>query len=106
MIEELTPTQFQEHLQAGEPWQLLDVREPWEIELAAVSDSVRIPMPEIPARHIELDAATPVAVLCHTGARSLRVAAFLGERGYRKVANISGGIDAWSVEADASIPRY
>ena len=106
MIEELTPTQFRERLGAGEPWQLLDVREAWEIEIAAVADAIGIPMPEIPARYGELDTASPVAVLCHTGGRSLQVASFLAANGFAQVANITGGIDAWSLEADTSIPRY
>ena len=63
-------------------------------------------MGEIPARLAELDAATPVACLCHHGARSQRVAQFLAGNGFTQVANIAGGIDAWSAERDPSVPRY
>jgi rhodanese-related sulfurtransferase len=63
-------------------------------------------MSEIPARLGELDAARPVACLCHHGTRSQRVASFLAQRGFGQVANIAGGIDAWSGELDGAVPRY
>jgi rhodanese-related sulfurtransferase len=93
----------------GEPF-VLDVREPWELQTASVQPAgfelVAIPMNEIPARIAELDPARPVACLCHHGARSLRVAGFLAQSGFAEVANIAGGIDAWSGELDAGVPRY
>ena len=69
-------------------------------------DLLAIPMNEIPARIAELDPARPLAVLCHHGARSMQVASFLKHHGFEHVANVAGGIDAWSVEVDASVPRY
>lgn len=89
---------------------VLDVREPWELQTASVRPTdfqlVSIPMNEIPTRLAELDPATPVACLCHHGARSLRVAAFLAENGFENVVNIAGGIHAWSVERDPEVPVY
>ncbi|MCJ0762287.1 rhodanese-like domain-containing protein [Variovorax terrae] len=89
---------------------VLDVREPWELQTASVQPDgfalVAIPMGEIPARLGELDPAQPVACLCHHGARSLRVASFLAQNGFTQVANITGGIDAWSRERDAAVPLY
>jgi len=106
MVEELSPRQFVDLRDAGELWQLLDVREPWEIETASVAGCITIPMADIPARRNELDEHLPLAVLCHSGVRSARVAAYLAATGYERVANIAGGIDAWSLEIDATIPRY
>lgn len=106
MIEKLSPADFLDKREAGELWELLDVREPWEIEIASVAGSSRIPMGEIPARYGELDPDTPVAVLCHSGGRSGRVADFLSRQGFARVANIEGGIDAWSRDCDPAIPRY
>ena len=63
-------------------------------------------MNTIPARLAELDAGRPVACLCHHGGRSQRVAMFLAQQGFANVANIAGGIDAWSQERDPSVPRY
>lgn len=85
---------------------VLDVREPWEVALSALPGSTAIPMGQIPARADELDPARPVVCLCHHGMRSLKVAAFLESRGFSQVANLTGGIDAWSREVDPSCPVY
>ena len=106
MVTDLSPRELVERMDGGELWCLLDVREPWEREIAAVAGSLDIPMAEIPARLGELDPDRPVAVLCHSGGRSARVAAFLAQQGLSRVANVSGGIDAWSTEIDDAIPRY
>ena len=89
---------------------VLDVREPWELQTASVCadgfELLAIPMGELPSRLSEMDPMRPVACLCHHGARSLRVAAFLEHHGFERLANITGGIDAWSRENDPSVPRY
>jgi rhodanese-related sulfurtransferase len=89
---------------------ILDVREPWEVQTAALAvpgvPTVCIPMREIPQRLAELDAAQPILGLCHHGMRSLQVVAFLEREGHADVYNIAGGIDAWSREVDASVPLY
>lgn len=105
-IIDLSPEQFAARRNAGELWQLVDVREPWEIEIAAIEDSIRIPMGDMPARFGELDLESPIAVLCHGGVRSARIADWLLSVGAHCVANIDGGIDAWSQTVDRSIPRY
>jgi rhodanese-related sulfurtransferase len=106
MIEALTPAEFMRRSAAGELWQLVDVRERWETELASVAHTIHIPMGDIPSRHTELDPSKPIAVLCHSGARSARVAAYLAQHGHARVANIEGGIDAWARDLDPGIPRY
>jgi rhodanese-related sulfurtransferase len=89
---------------------VLDVREPWELQTASVVPKgftlATIPMNEIPGRVAELNAGQRIACLCHHGARSQRVAAFLVQNGFAEVANIAGGIDAWSAQHDPSVPRY
>lgn len=88
---------------------LLDVREPWELQTASVSPAgftlVAIPMNEVPGRLAELGEGQRIACLCHHGARSQRVAAFLNQNGFDQLANVAGGIDAWSTH-DPSVPRY
>jgi len=88
---------------------LLDVREPWELQTASVTPAgftlVAIPMNEIPGRLAELGEGQRIACLCHHGARSQRVAAFLNQNGFDQLANVAGGIDAWSSH-DPSVPRY
>jgi len=89
---------------------VLDVREPHELQLASVKadgfDLQTIPMGVLPVRLSELTPGQPVACLCHHGGRSMQVAHFLKSRGFEHVANIAGGINAWSAELDPSIPRY
>jgi rhodanese-related sulfurtransferase len=89
---------------------LLDVREPWEVQAAALTvpgaRTVCIPMREVPQRLAELDPAQPVLGLCHHGMRSLQVVAFLERAGHARVYNVAGGIDAWAREVDASVPLY
>jgi rhodanese-related sulfurtransferase len=89
---------------------LLDVREPWEVQTACVSEDgfklLSIPMHEVPARLAELDPDQPIACLCHHGVRSLQVANFLVQNGFAEVVNLQGGIDAWTHEVDPSVPRY
>ena len=105
-FDEITPAELNRQIDAGEPWQLLDVREDRELEQARVAFALHIPMADVPARQGELDSQRPVAVLCHSGGRSARVAQFLVASGFERVANVSGGIDAWSLDVDRSVPRY
>ena len=113
MIAHIRPAQLADWIAAapeGARPLVLDVREAWELQTASVTPAgfelVAIPMGEIPARLAELDPARPVACLCHHGMRSLRVARFLDQQGFEQVANITGGIDAWSAELAPSVPRY
>lgn len=90
----------------GRNFVLLDVREPSERAAASLPESLAIPMREIPQRLSEVPTGKPVAVLCHHGGRSARVATFLRAQGFADVVNVDGGIDAYAVRADRSIPRY
>ena len=99
MIDQVTPTQLAAWF-AADPAAapvLLDVREPWEWETASVLPAgfklVTIPMNEIPGRLAELDP-------------SQRVAMFLAQNGFDALANVSGGINAWSIQHDPAVPRY
>jgi rhodanese-related sulfurtransferase len=114
MIDQVRPSQLPDWLASAAPGGpaplVLDVREPWELQTASIAPNgfelIAMPMNQIPARLGELDPERPVACLCHHGARSQRVAMFLVQQGFARVANIAGGIDAWSMETDPSVPRY
>jgi len=107
MIEELSPAGFLERRAQGTQMTLLDVRENWEIDLAPVpSPTVRIPMDQIVDRLPELDPKVPTVVICRSGGRSMQVARLLEGHGFVSVANLSGGILAWSRDIDPSIPQY
>lgn len=115
MIEQVPPSALPAWLEAqsqaagGAQPLVLDVREPWEIEAASVRPDgfrlVAIPMNDVPQRVSELQPGVPVAVLCHRGARSQRVAQFLVEHGFQRVANIAGGIVDWNEARDAAPAR-
>jgi rhodanese-related sulfurtransferase len=85
---------------------LLDVREDKELLICRIEGATHIPMNDIPRRVGEIDPRKEVIVFCHHGRRSYQVAAFLKQQGYPIVRNMAGGIDAWSVEVDPSVPRY
>lgn len=93
-------------MDAGAPFCLLDVREPWEVALAAIPGSLCIPMDEIPGRLEELRTVGEIIVMCHSGGRSGRIAGFLASRGFAQVGNLEGGIAAWSREIDPGVPEY
>ena len=93
-------------MKSGQPFILLDVREPFEFEMAQIEGANLIPLGELPTRWQELDREKEIFVFCHSGVRSARAAEFLRAAGFSKVANVAGGIDAWSEEVDSNVPRY
>lgn len=85
--------------------QLLDVREQWEFDRARIPGAILIPLGQLVERWQELDPAKPVAAYCHHGMRSLQALRFLQSVGFKDLAHLSGGIDAYS-RLDPSVPRY
>lgn len=86
---------------------LLDVREPWEFDIAKIDGSLLMPMGDVPSRaHQELDPDERVVVLCHRGNRSLTVTVWLRQQGFEQAQSLQGGIDAWSALVDPGIVRY
>lgn len=104
-VPEITPTDFVARRDRGETLTLLDVREDWELAVASVPNIIHIPMGQVADRMQELDRGTEIVVLCRSGRRSLEVAKFLQQNGFKTV-NLAGGILAWSRELDATIPTY
>jgi rhodanese-related sulfurtransferase len=85
---------------------LLDVREKWEFETCRIDGAQLIPMSSIPARIEELDEEAEIVCICHHGARSMQVAAFLERTGFGKTFNLTGGVHAWALQVDPSMPKY
>lgn len=85
---------------------LLDVREPWEFQTCHIAGSIPIPMNSIPERLQELEEDAPIVCICHHGARSMSVAAFLERNGFTQVTNLTGGVHAWALQVDNSMPTY
>ena len=91
---------------APESLSLLDVREPWETELAQLPGSLCIPMGQIPARVAEVPNGSVIVCICHHGVRSMQVAHFLEQSGFESVYNLQGGIDSWAREVDLQCATY
>jgi rhodanese-related sulfurtransferase len=86
---------------------LLDVREPWEFQTVHIEGSQLMPMNDVPVRAAqELNPAERLVVLCHHGVRSMNVTAWLRRQGFEQAQSLRGGIEAWSLEIDPTLPRY
>ena len=101
----LVPRDLAEMLGRGERPVLLDVREPWEYELARIPGSRLVPLSELPERLRELDPGAETVVICHHGLQSAHATRFLYRSGFRDVYNLEGGLDAYS-GVYPSVPRY
>jgi adenylyltransferase/sulfurtransferase len=106
MTREITVQELKMKRDAGVPFLLLDIRESEEVAIVQIPNSVHIPMGEIPGRLHELDPEKEIIVYCHHGVRSLHVADFLLQRDFENVTSLAGGIDAWSLAIDPTLPRY
>jgi rhodanese-related sulfurtransferase len=93
-------------LVSAQPPFLLDVREPSEFAICQLPGAKLIPLNSIPERLAEIPRDVPVLVHCHHGGRSMKVTQFLRAKGYALVANVQGGIDAWSLKIDPKVRRY
>jgi rhodanese-related sulfurtransferase len=105
-ITQYTVKQLQQSLQQSEDLLLLDVREDSEYAFAHIKGSVHIPLQQLPQRLGELQPTQKLVVICHHGVRSQHACQFLEYSGFNNLYNLQGGIDAWSVGCDSSIPRY
>jgi adenylyltransferase/sulfurtransferase len=101
----MSVSQLKARLEKGGDVFLLDVREPFEYEIANLKGAL-IPLGELPARFDELDKNREIVVYCHHGNRSRYAAQFLQQQGFRSVTNLAGGIEAWASEIDAKMPHY
>lgn len=104
---EITPLELRRRLDLGEPIVLVDVREPWEANIASLPGAVLIPLNELEYRaEEELDPMDDVVLFCHHGVRSMEAALILWDHGYEQVKSLAGGIDRWTQQVDPSLPRY
>jgi len=93
---EIAPREVADRLKSGETGLiLLDVREPWEVATAQIAGAFQ-----------ELDPEAHIITVCHSGVRSLNVAAWMRNQGFERAQSMSGGIDSWSREIDPAVPRY
>ncbi len=103
---EIDPGGLARRLEEPDPPLLLDVRSPQEWAICHLDGASLIPLQELPQRLDELNPERETVVYCHVGSRSARATRLLTRRGFLRTRNLRGGIDAWSIEIDPSLPRY
>lgn len=102
----ISVSELKRKMDAGEAFELIDVREPFEYEIARIDGARLIPLGEIPDRASGLPREQAIVVHCHSGQRSAQAVRLLQQRGFTSVYNLDGGIDAWSDEIDSTVPKY
>ena len=107
MIRQMTVHELKEKLDKGiNDFVLIDVREPWEVNVCSIPGATSIPMRAIPVRYPELPKDAELVLMCHHGVRSQQVAYFLERQGFTKLNNLAGGIAAWARDVDPKMPTY
>ena len=106
-MREITATELKQRLDNGEDIQIIDVREPNEVAVARIPNTVHIPLGQVISRMSEIDATRETVVHCKMGGRSARAIEALQRSGFTgNLINLTGGITAWSNEVDPSVPKY
>ena len=105
-VQEITPTELADRLKRGDDFDLLDVREHFEIEIAAIPGATVIPLGELPDSLDQLDRTREIVVMCRSGKRSADAVRQLQAAGFAHVTNLAGGILRWSDDVDPAVPKY
>ena len=90
----------------GDSLLIVDVREKHELAIASFPEALHVPLRTLPARASELPRDRTLVLACHHGQRSQNALEFLQRQGFTRLQNLTGGIDAWSLEVDKTVPRY
>ena len=106
MSHTITVRELKDRMDKGDKVFLLDVREPHEYSIAKIEGAVLIPLAELPSSLEKIDQDAEIVAMCKMGMRSADAVMFLLQQGFSNVKNLVGGIDAWSMEIDQSVPRY
>lgn len=104
-MKEISVSELKKKIDAGENYQLVDVRESYEADICSMGGEL-IPMGEILDSLDKIRKDVPVYVHCRSGKRSAAIVQTLESQGYTNVYNVSGGILAWADEIDPSMPKY
>lgn len=102
----ITVQELKQKLDQGEPVVLIDVREPWEYNIAKISGAQLIPLGTLGTEYKKLDPNGEIVIHCKMGMRSMDATQFLLQQGFTNVKNLTGGIVAWSQQVDQSVPLY
>ena len=102
----ITVQELKQKLDKGEKVVLIDVREPWEYNIAKIQGAQLIPLGTLGSEYKKLDPQAEIVMQCHKGTRSMDATQFLLQQGFKNVKNLTGGIEAWSSQIDPSVPHY
>ena len=106
MAGEITAEELKRRLDRHDPVTVVDVRDPWEVQICRLENSLHMPMEEIPFRIDELNPEDEFVVICHQGVRSAAICDWMERQGYLRVKNLAGGLDAWARAVDPTMRRY
>jgi rhodanese-related sulfurtransferase len=106
LFKSISASELKEKLQNETNIKLIDVREPEEFSWAQIDGTELLPLSEFQNWHERLNPADKIVFICHHGVRSWEVCSYLASNGFENLWNLSGGIDAWSLEVDTNVPRY
>jgi rhodanese-related sulfurtransferase len=102
----ISPSELKERMARGDEIQVIDVREPFEHEVARIEGARLLPLSRFPEWADLLDPEAETVFMCHHGIRSAQVCTLLARQGFKRLYNLAGGIDRWSCDVDRSVPRY
>ena len=105
-IPEITPSELSARIARGDDIDLIDVREPYELDIARIPNVRLLPLGTLAEALPILDSSRETVVICRTGARSGRAVRQLKAAGFRRVWNLAGGIHRWADDVDPSLPKY
>ncbi len=103
---QIEPKELKVKMDTGEKVLVVDVREPWEHQIASIAGATLVPLNTLPANLKLFEGADEVVIFCHHGMRSLNAAAWLRSQGVDGARSLTGGIERWSAEIDPKVPRY
>jgi rhodanese-related sulfurtransferase len=103
---EIEPAALSELRRGAEPYALLDVREPWELEICGFAEALHLPLGGLAGREHELPRDRPLVVVCHHGQRSLLATRHLRQRSLTRAVSLRGGVEAYALEVDPAMARY
>jgi len=105
-VKEIEPTDLKNKIDNKDDFLLIDVREPSEIEISKIKESIHIPMAEIPNNIDQINSNKLVIVMCISGSRSANVCKYLIQNGFQDIYNLNGGIIKWALEIDSDMLIY
>lgn len=103
---QIEPEDLASMRQAGADVAVLDVREPWEVQICLIPGSLAVPLGRLPEALAQLPSDRPLVVVCHHGARSMQAVAWLRGNGFDNATNLRGGIDAWARRIEPTMATY